>query len=134
FYPGPLWQTGSGEFESKRKIYSWFLAGNSHSDDGAGALIKYVIAQNNHWASASLLGALGGSEIGPANVSPQYGGHSLTSASSPISAKARSSRRESLAHSLASRDFSNLPNFSSTAFWIASLRLLKTRFFTRLST
>jgi hypothetical protein len=77
-----------------------------------------------------LLTTAHGVQISPANLPSQYAGHVERSSVIPSSASAFSKPRSSLEHSRARRLRSIRSSFSSTAIWIAWLRLGKTAFFT----
>ena len=63
--------------------------------------VEHVVADHHHGAAAGLLVATGGVELGPADLAPQYSGHSARSSPSPSSASARSSVGSRRAHSRA---------------------------------
>src|SRR2546427_2703243 len=118
-----LRERGSGELQGEGEAGSLRLAGDRYSDHGTRSLVEHVVTEHDYGASSRLLGAAGGVEIRPANLAPQYLGHVTRSVGRPSSASVASACESSFAHSRARRVRSRRSSFSTTACWIAWLRL-----------
>ncbi len=90
-----------------------------HRNDRAGALVEYVLAEDEHRTAPCLLVAERRIKVRPTDFAPQYSGQVSTSALMPSSASRCSASGSSLAHSRARRPRSRRSSFSWTASWIA---------------
>src|SRR5262249_22924064 len=113
--PRALWQPLALQLESEREARPRGLARERDCDDRAGALVEDVVAEYQHWATASLLVAAHRVEVRPPDLSPQYSGQVSLPPAKPSSAKAFSSLGSSFAASRASRALLMRPNFSARA-------------------
>ena len=67
------------KFKRQRKASALRLTGQGNGNDGSGAFVENVLAQNQNWTLSCLFSPAYWIQISPADFAPQYSGHSAKS-------------------------------------------------------